>query len=69
MCKDEENFFISFFILWSKRLIIVGSNSAVSVQSNITFPATDSNNTMLGYAAFSNGFTLSGNGTTTANIQ
>gem|GEM_PF-4916664 len=38
--------------------LIVGSNTAVSRQSLVTFPEADSNNTMLGFAAFEDGFRL-----------
>lgn len=38
--------------------VIIGSNTAVSRQALASFPSTDSNNTMLGFASFENGFTL-----------
>lgn len=38
--------------------LIVGSNTTVSRQNAITFPATDTDNTMLGFAVFEKGFTL-----------
>ena len=36
--------------------VVIGSNTTVSVQGAATFPVTDSNNTMLGFAAFSKWF-------------
>jgi len=44
--------------------IVVGSNSLVSLQPSITFPAVDTDNTMLGFAWFKNGFTLANASTT-----
>jgi hypothetical protein len=38
--------------------VVVGSRTAVSIQPQTTFPASDSNNTMLGFAAFNQGFIL-----------
>ncbi|MDR3550323.1 MAG: hypothetical protein P4L31_02835 [Candidatus Babeliales bacterium] len=38
--------------------VVVGSNSLVSLQPLTTFPATDVDNAMLGFAWFKNGFTL-----------
>lgn len=38
--------------------LIVGSNTAVSRQALVTFPEADSNNTMLGFGAFEDGFRL-----------
>lgn len=42
----------------------IGSKSTVSSQAYTVFPAADSNNTMLGYAFFENGFSLESNLTT-----
>ncbi len=44
--------------------IIKGSESAVSVQSLFTFPSADSDNTMLGFGWFKNGFILEDSSTT-----
>ncbi|QQR49414.1 hypothetical protein IPF37_01020 [bacterium] len=44
--------------------LVVGSNTVVSRQNATTFPATDTDNTMLGFAVFEKGFTL-GSVTTT----
>ncbi len=44
--------------------VSVGSKTVVSSQGPTTFPAVDTNNTMLGYAIFENGFTLESNVTT-----
>jgi len=41
------------------RAIIFGSNSAVSNQSTVNFPAADANNEMRGFASFNQGATLS----------
>lgn len=38
--------------------LVVGSRTAVSIQPQTTFPASDTNNTMLGFAAFNQGFIL-----------
>jgi hypothetical protein len=40
------------------RAVVVGSNTSVSLQPSINFPASDDDNTMLGFAWFKNGFTL-----------
>lgn len=40
----------------------IGSNTAVTQQALATFPSTDGTNQMLGFAAFLNGFSLSGGG-------
>lgn len=44
--------------------VIVGSDTAVSRQAAVTFPAIDSNNEMRGFAVFQNGFTLQNASTT-----
>lgn len=44
--------------------IAIGSNTAFSRQAAITFPATDTDNTMLGFASFPKGFTLASKTTT-----
>ncbi len=44
------------------QAVVIGSNTAVSQQALAIFPSTDSDNQMLGFAAFVNGFTLSGGG-------
>lgn len=64
-----KHFKISFLLLsllLSPPLyaVIVGSTESVSIQSNITFPAADNDNMMLGFAAFKNGFTLENASTT-----
>ncbi|MCX5921741.1 MAG: hypothetical protein NTX86_00190 [Candidatus Dependentiae bacterium] len=38
--------------------VVISSNSSVSLQPAITFPAADTDNMMLGFAWFKNGFTL-----------
>lgn len=43
--------------------IVVGSETSPSVQGTVIFPATDNNNTMLGFASFENGFILQDNTT------
>jgi WD40 repeat protein len=42
----------------SLSALIVGSKSSASTQSFTIFPSADSNNTMLGFASFENGFML-----------
>jgi len=44
--------------------LIVGSNTAVSRQARVRFPAVDSNNQMLGHASFPSGFRLDSETTT-----
>lgn len=53
-------FIISLSILHASatHAVVIGSNSAVSLQPAVTFPASDTDNTMLGFAWFKNGFTL-----------
>lgn len=46
------------------QAVVVGSNTAVSRQATTTFPAVDTNNTMLGFASFENGITLQNAATT-----
>lgn len=47
-----------FLIISHAHGVTVGSNSAVARQALTTFPAIDSNNKMLGFGRFTNGFTL-----------
>jgi len=49
---------LSVCFSWSLDAVVVGSNSLVSLQPTITFPAIDTDNTILGFAWFKNGFTL-----------
>ncbi|MCX5921743.1 MAG: hypothetical protein NTX86_00200 [Candidatus Dependentiae bacterium] len=52
---------ISSFILlfnYQSHGVVVGSETAVSIQPAYTFPSADFDNTMLGFAWFKNGFTL-----------
>ena len=44
--------------------VVIGSDMVPSRESAANFPAADSDNTMLGFAAFANGFTLEDNTTT-----
>ncbi|MCB9493804.1 MAG: WD40 repeat domain-containing protein [Epsilonproteobacteria bacterium] len=46
------------------QALVVGSNTTPSRESHATFPAADSDNTLLGVAAFVNGFSLEDNTTT-----
>jgi 6-phosphogluconolactonase (cycloisomerase 2 family) len=59
---------IFFTLLFSPLLhlngLIIGSVSNISAESNIVFPAADTNNTILGFAACENGFSLENNTTT-----
>lgn len=43
--------------------VVVGSNTVASRQALTTFPSTDNDNEMRGFAAFENGFTLATSGT------
>jgi len=48
----------------SAHPVIIGSTSTVSSQGLITFPNSDNNNTIIGYAFMGNGFSLQDNTTT-----
>ena len=50
-------FIFLIFIFFSKNLfpVVIGSDSAVSRQTQATFPAADSDNEMNGFAVFENG--------------
>ncbi|MCX5921734.1 MAG: hypothetical protein NTX86_00155 [Candidatus Dependentiae bacterium] len=63
--KYGYSFFVVLFMVHCPLYpVVVGSNSAVSVQAAVTFPYTDNNNTILGFASCPNGFTLDGASTT-----
>jgi hypothetical protein len=66
--KKNNVFFISLFFILSitsfTECVIIGSESAVSVQPLASFPNTDSDNTMLGFGWFKNGFGLQDSTTT-----
>lgn len=53
-------FFIIFIFCMSCEIlaVIVGSKSVASSQAFVTFPASDTNNTLLGFASFDQGFAL-----------
>jgi len=53
-----------FFFSSTALPVIVGSNTAVTVESTAVFPGTDNNNEMRGFGAFSTGFTLENAGVT-----
>lgn len=58
------------FVVHATYPVVVGSESAISVESLVVFPAADSNNTILGFARMQNGFTLEDAATTcTFNAQ
>ncbi|MFC1842267.1 hypothetical protein ACFLYU_01280 [Candidatus Dependentiae bacterium] len=58
-------FFFLFFSLNKNSLAVVkGSETSVSVEPAFTFPASDSDNKILGFAWFKNGFSLEDNTTT-----
>ena len=64
-------FFIFILFLFSSTQLMplsVGSSSAYSRQAFITFPQADTDNTMLGFAAFEGGFSL-GDGATTCTFD
>jgi len=65
--QAKKIIFIFFFLILSFYNVfaeVKGSETAVSVESAYQFPAADSNNTMLGFAWFKNGFSLEDNTTT-----
>ncbi len=51
---------ISLFLFLSSHMhaLVKGSETVVSVESSVTFPAGDDDNTMLGFGWFNDGFTL-----------
>jgi WD40 repeat protein len=51
-------FFFSLLSVASLQGVVYGSNTAVSREPLSTYPETDTNNTMLGFGAFENGFIL-----------
>ncbi len=57
-------FFVSILFHTSLLAVIYGSETAVFVFPTVVFPAADSNNTMLGFGWFKNGFTLENSSTT-----
>lgn len=52
------------FSFYSLFPVVKGSNTAVSVEPNASFPAADNDNTMLGFGWFKNGFALEDSTTT-----
>jgi len=62
MSNKNIFFFMSiFFILFftsSTQCVVKGSDTVVSVEPLASFPAADTDNTMLGFGWFKNGFTL-----------
>jgi hypothetical protein len=64
--KVKHLFFSSFLFLFSFDLfgIVKGSESAVSIEPFFTFLSADSDNTMLGFGWFKNGFALEDASTT-----
>ena len=57
------SFFFLLCMIESVKPVIIGSNTAVSSQGLISFPNTDTNNTIIGYAYMGNGFALQDNTT------
>jgi hypothetical protein len=57
-------FFLSVFFHSYSWAVTYGSETAVSVLPAVTFPAADSDNMMLGFGFFRNGFTLQDSTTT-----
>ena len=57
-------FFIITFLIQGLHALQVGSNTSPSRQGLVTFPAGATDNVMIGYASFENGFRLADNGTT-----
>src|SRR5271170_7433407 len=49
---------VLFFTFDHIHAVVIGSNTTCSRQAAAYFPNTDTNNTMLGFAAFESGFTL-----------
>lgn len=60
MSKKRIAFLFLWSLLWPSSLlpVVKGSETVVSIESAVTFPADDSDNTMLGFGWFKNGFTL-----------
>jgi len=62
MCRIKKiiNVFIALLCIAHLDLqgIVYGSDTATTIQSFVTFPQTDTTNTMLGFGRFSNGFGL-----------
>src|SRR3990170_6630384 len=52
------SFLVSLFLPQYSHAIIQGSETVISVESAITFPAADNDNTMLGFGWFKSGFAL-----------
>jgi len=50
-------FLVSFFS-FDSHAVVKGSETVVSVEAAATFPAIDSDNTMLGFGWFKNGFSF-----------
>lgn len=63
MIKKVLLLYCSIFICVAQA-IVVGSNTTSSKQSGVTFPASDNNNEMRGFAYFASGFTLQNSSTT-----
>ena len=57
-------FLITSFVSFDSHAVVKGSESVVSVEATASFPAIDSDNTMLGFGWFKNGFTLEDSSTT-----
>lgn len=57
-------FIFLLFLFWSQAFpLAIGSKTSVSSQGTIVFPSSDTNNQMIGYAFFENGFNLQDNTT------
>jgi hypothetical protein len=57
-------FVLAIFFHTYSWAIIYGSTTTVAVYPQVTFPVTDSNNTMLGFGSFASGFILQNSATT-----
>ena len=53
---------ILFLFSFTLKAVVIGSNAIVSRQVLVTFPSSDGDNELRGFAAFENGFTLNGGG-------
>jgi len=66
----RNTFFYFFFLFIAFQRVFaisIGSNTAVSRQPRVAFPAVDSNNTLLGFGEFINGFEMEIGATCTYN--
>lgn len=61
--KYLASIFFLMYMMGNVHPVVIGSTTAVSSQGLITFPSSDTNNTIIGYAFMGNGFALQDNTT------